>query len=429
MGSATALRSALRCATVVAVMLASCKDRPSSNDGTPDTTASPQANAMPAPLAEGEPRDTRRGVPLAASASASVVEGGVLPVSLRGDVPLAPDPLSRESSGYTLSATLRTGNLAPPLRMPELSTSGIEAARKKTELRLGIDLSTSRMRLALLGQGFVWPSETELRARSDRYGHVVMWPGGTSYRPLAPGAMRAFFGERRLDVGPISSAELSPKDEIGKRIGVRTRKVEVATRASQAIVEVGHLADLGEGGILLCRVLLDLMNAPPGTPLCGVDDLPMRAELRWTGSGSLLFEITGVLRRTDILASALAVPPPSAVFTSSVPPEEGVSPMLGLQDLAAFRTAPVDVPVSADVDPEGLYVENTTEQLRLLFIDGVPVVRVAPRARGLLRGLPRGRYTAQWRTFLGDAVDAAVPSVVPGRLRFGDAPPASANAQ
>src|SRR5690606_4793128 len=144
---------------------------------------------------------------------------------------------------------------------------GVEAARRKTELRIGVDMNASRLRLVLEGDGWVLPPETELRARADRYGHIIVWPGAAKYRPLPPGAMRALLGERRYDVAPIAQAAVRPSPEGGKRIGIKTRKVEVSTRAAKATFEIGKLESLGEGGSLLCRWLLDLMSAPPETAL------------------------------------------------------------------------------------------------------------------------------------------------------------------
>lgn len=355
-------------------------------------------------------------------------EGGPPPTPLRGDAPLPPDTLARDVTGYTFSAVLRPGELIGPPRASEVSASGIDAARKKTELRLAIDLGFSRMRMALLGHGFVLPPDSELRARSDRYGHVVVWDNGQAYRPVGPGALRALLGERRLDVAPITSAEVVTKDETGKRIGIRTRKVEVTTRAARSVWEIGRLTELGDGGVLLCRFLLDLMNAPPGTQVCGLDELPMRVELRWTGQGSLGFELTGVLKKNDLSPSGLLVPPANASFAASPLEANGVEPMLSAPELAAFRTGPVDVPApSAGGATEGLSVHNATDELRLVFVDGVSAAWIAPGAQAMLTGLQRGRYNVQVRTFLGDAVQTSMAQVVPGILQVGT--PADAGAK
>ena len=380
-----------------------------------DATASPQASAIPAPLANA-PTTTTSASPIATSP-----DSGPPPVPLRPDLPLPSDSASAQSIGYTFSAVLRPGDVVGPPRAPEVATAGIDAARKKAELRLAIDLAPSRMRVALLGPTWVLPPESEIRARSDRYGHVYVGGSGASYRPLAPGSLRALIGERRFDVAPITPADVASKDDTSKRIGVKTRIVEVSTRAAKASFEIGRLSDLGEGGVLLCRMLLDLMNAPPSTALCGESELPMRAELRWTGKGSITFEITGVLKKTDLAMTSLLVPPASATFMSTplAAPGAGVNPILSPPELAAFRTNAVDPPPSAVSHGDTLVVHNATDQLRLLHIDGVPIAWAAPGARDAVPGFLRGRYVAQWRTFLGESFETPVAQPIPGVAQIG----------
>ena len=393
------------------IALASCKTPLGSPEGTPDATASPQASAMPAPLAT--PTTTASAIIVATP------EGGPAPVSLRGDVALGPDTLARETVGYTLSAVIKLSDLSGPPRTFEVNSGGLEAARKKTELRLAIDLSPSRMRVALLGNGWVVAPDTELRARSDHYGHIVVWPGGLTYRPLAPGALRALLGERRFDVAPMTPADIVLKEDVGKRIGIRTRKVEVATRAAKATFEVGRLPELGEGGILLCRVLLDLMNAPPSSTVCGDGELPVRAELRWTARGSIGFELTGVLKKADMPTAALFVPPSGAAFSDSPLAAAGMQAMLSPADLAAFRIGPIELPPGPHVNGADLSVANSTDQLRVLHLDGIPIAWVAPGARDSVQGLHRGRYIVQWRTFLGESFEPPATQSVPGAVQIG----------
>jgi hypothetical protein len=378
------------------VLFAACND---ASKDTPDAAASPQASAIPAPLANAN----------ASAAAATATDAGPPLVPMRGDAPLAIDaPASTRELGYTLSGVIHLGDVAGPIRAPEVNVAGLDAARKKTELRFAIDLTSTRMRVGLAGSGFVLPAETEIRARNDRAGHVVVWPGGGTYRPLPPGALRALFAERRFDVAPLGSADVDATDETGKRIGVRTRKVEVATRAAKATFEVGRLADLGDGGVLLCRMLLDLMSAPPQSAVCSADELPMHAELRWTSRGSVVFDVTGVLKKTD--AGTILVPPSGATYSAAAPPVAGVARILDPHELAAFRNEVLGAPPPPP--GEGLAIANTSDLLRVFYIDGVPVAWAAPGARDLLP-LPRGHYIAQWRTFLGDSFEAPSTQSVP----------------
>jgi hypothetical protein len=385
----------------------------------PTKGESPQASAQPAPLT---------GATAPASASpVALLEGGPPPAPLRGDEPLPAESPTKEGVGYTLAAVFRQADLIGPPRANEVNQAGLEAARKATELKLAIDLSATHMRLTFLGRGFVVPPDTELRAKADRYGHVLVWPGGATYRPLAPGALRALLGERRLDVAPITNADVVQRDETGRRIGIRTHKVDVTTRAAQGSFEVGKLEGAGEGGVLLCRVLLDLMNAPPSTPLCALDELPVRAELKWTNRGSLVFELTGTLKKADMPLAPMLVPPPNASFAAAPLPVAGVSSMLTPAELGALRTQDVDVPPPPNgvaMTGDTLLVTNSTSELRVLYLDGVPAAWAAPSARGELHGLKRGKYVAQWRTFLGDAIEQPITQSVPGTAQVGAVPDA-----
>src|SRR5260370_39700098 len=129
-----------------------------------------------------------------------------------------------------MQALLRSGAGTGATRAPEVSASAIEGARRRTEARLAMDVSQARARFVLSG-GFVLPQGVELRARVDRYGHLVLWPGEEVYRVAEPGALRAPFGERRLDVAPLSLANVVSTGQGARRLDFRTRRVEVTTRA------------------------------------------------------------------------------------------------------------------------------------------------------------------------------------------------------
>jgi hypothetical protein len=294
---------------------------------------------------------------------------------------------------------------------------------------MAIDASQTRARFVLSG-GFVLPQGTELRARVDRYGHLVLWPGESTYRVAEPGALRALLGERRLDVAPLSPAIVRAGGDGPRRLNMNTRRVEVSTRAAKATLELSSLRDAGDGGVLVCRMLLDLMSASPSTEMCTTDDMPLHAELRWTTQGALAFDVTSIVRRADLLALDLATPPSSTTFEAGSPPALAGEALVSKVDLAALRSAPVDVaPASArDAQPPppetGLVVVNSSDELRVAWLDGVAVAWVAPGGREWLSSLVRGRYVLQWRTFLGDAWEPSRTISVPGSSDIGapDAP-------
>ncbi len=401
-------------------MLVDCRGAPFDPQ---DPAPSPQASAEPTPLAN---------VP-ATTANISD-DAGPPPEPLRSDRPLAADsphetarePAPKEVAhdakeliGYGLQAVLRTGEGPPPLKGPETNFAAIETARRKTETRMVIEASQTRASFVLSG-GFVLPQGTELRARADRYGHLVMWPGENTYRVAESGALRAIWGERRLDVAPLSQATVVPGAEGGRRLNMRTRRLEVSTRAARATFEIASVRDAGEGGVLICRFLLDLMNAPPSTAACAADEVPLHAELRWTTKGALTFDVASMVRRSDLSPQDLAAPPPGLAFETRPPAPIDGETLLTKGELAALRTAPVDVGPSAVRDaqpppPEtGLQVVNSSDELRVAWLDGVPVAWVAPGGGQWLPSLVRGRYVLQWRTFLGDAWEQPRTISVPG---------------
>jgi hypothetical protein len=136
--------------------------------------------------------------------------------------------------------------------------------------------------------------------------------------------------------------------------------------------------------------------------------------------GALSFEVTSIARRTDFPLQELAAPPPSATFVSGPPPTPPAETLVARAELASFRTAPVDVAAPgahgarAPAPESGLVLRNTSDELRVVWIDGVPVAWVAPGADESLTTLVRGHYTLQWRTFLGDAWTPPETAAVPG---------------
>jgi hypothetical protein len=388
------------------------------NDLLPDAGVSPQAKAEPAQL---------ENVAVTSNAQPLTPDAGPLPVSLRADEEAPPDTLAKDTSAWEIEAILRTAEIPPAFRGPETAIVAIDAAKRKTELRLTIDVTASRARIEIRGGGFTVPEGTELRARSDRYGHLLLLPHAREYRVAAPGSLRALLGERRIDVEPLMLASVTERGDGARRLGYRTRRVQVTNRAATAVFELARIADAGEGGLLLCRAFLDLMNAPPSTAACGLDEVPLHVEWRWATRGGLTFDAE-VLTRTDVAAGAIAAPPANLSFAPPTLPEIGVQVIVESAELAAFRTAPApDVPATqpdGSVPPAaGLVLTNATDELRFAWLDGAPIAWLAPGAKLALPSLLRGRYGFAWRTFLGDAYDAPITITTPvsQTARAGDA--------
>jgi hypothetical protein len=412
---------------VAPAALLACKGAPVDP---PDAATSPQASAEPAPLAN-VPGSTP-------TTGASGLDGGPPPEPLRSDreVPAdSPHETTRELgakepprdpkelAGYEMQVVIRAGEGPPAAKGPEVNGNAVDAARHKTEIHMAIDASQTRARF-VLSSGFVLPAGTELRARLDRYGHLLLMPGEDSYRVAEPGALRALLGERRLDVAPVSAVDVTATGEGARRLNLRTRRVDLATRAAKATLELAAFRNAGEGGGLVCRMLLDLMGGPPSASPCATDEVPLHAELRWTTQGALSFDVTAITPKADLAVQDLATPPSTASFVPMPPPMPPGETLLGKTDLAALRNGPIDVPAMAGdaqaPPPEsGLLLGNSTDALRIAWVDGVPVAWVAPGGRVALPSLVRGRYQLQWRTFLGDAWDPPLTVVAPGRSEIG----------
>ncbi|HSN97344.1 MAG TPA: hypothetical protein VLS89_03565, partial [Candidatus Nanopelagicales bacterium] len=89
-------------------------------------------------------------------------------------------------------------------------------------------------------------------------------------------------------------------------------------------------------------------------------------------------------------------------------------------EIAAFRSAPLELPPPPPGAPgEGFLAVNQTDTLQYLLLDGVPVAAVPPLSERYVIGPPRGRYGAQWRTFLGESIGELITIEMPARITIG----------
>ncbi len=428
---------------MLVLLAGACRAAPSSDP--PEPSASPQAKAEPAPIAS--PPTASPAVTPTGSASA----GSPLaprPQPMRPDEPVPVEAIARDAGHeptakdtprdvpavYTLSVALRSTDIAPPPKGLELSPSGLDAARRKSEPSLSVDLTPGHAR-AVLHEGFVLPEGTELRERSDRFGYVVLSPGGDSYRVGATGSLRAILGEGLFEVAPASQAAVVFRGEGVRRLGRATRHVEVTTRAAKGSFELGRVPELGDAGALLCRLLLDLMSTQPATPVCADGDVPLHVELKWSAppprgaggreriSGTSVFDVVSLVRRSDVPVAGFLTPPPNATFLATGEPARGAHLFLARADLAALHIGSEPAPPHPGEGAAAvLSLHNSTDELRYVWLDGIPLAWLAPGGRLDVSGVPHARATLQWRTFLGDAIDPAETVTLPATV---DALPAT----
>jgi hypothetical protein len=411
--------------------------------GTSDAGASPNAKILPAPLATEAPELADGGLPAddagawpGPADTAPRADGGAPlppappPETMRPGTPLAAEgvPYLRDAPGVTLDAVLRWRDVPAPPKAPEVSGDGLREAQKLTALALKIDLTDAgRMRAELASRAFPFPPRTEIRARSDHLGSLLLWPDGAEYRVVPPGALRPLLGERRVDVTPLSPGAVRLQGE-GRRLGFGARKVEITSSVATVRLEMGRVSESGEGGMVLCRVLVELGGVDPRTPLCQPGEVPLAASYAWQEGGGIGFEVTALTKRSDLPAANLLVPPPGASFVPAGLPsiEHGI--FLTREEIAAFRTAPITLPPSrAPGTPgEGFVAVDQADRAMILLLDGVPVVEVPAHGEQYVAGPVRGRYVAQWRSFLGEKVGPAQTVEMPARLVYGSAPDAGA---
>ncbi len=385
---------------LVSLIACSCKNESVRETSDAAQVQSPQASAEPAPIAN----------PLT-QAMNDARDSGPQPTPLRADVGIETESSGKDGVGYTISMVLRLPDAPAVTTGPTVNASAIDAIRKQNEPRFTIDLTPTRMRMQLTSLGFVLARDSEIRARLDRYGHVFLPPDLSTYRALAPGSLRALFGERRVDVAPLAPCEVTLQGDGARRLGQKTRKAEVQTRAGKGVFEIVKLPDLGDGGALLVRALLDLMNAQPQVSVVGTDELPVHAELHWATRGALLFDVTQITKRTDL---SIAVPPPGAAFAIGALQPIAGERRVEEKELGAIHTGPIDLgPQAASTTSGTLLLVNARDTPRFAWIDGAPVAWVAPEGRVELSPLPRGRYQLEWRTFFDDAGDAPRTLTVP----------------
>jgi hypothetical protein len=309
--------------------------------------------------------------------------------------------------------------------------AGIEAARKLTRRLWTIDITEhGRMRIAFDSVAFSVAKFTELRARFDRFGHILMWPAGDQYRVVPPGALRALLDERRVDVTPLMPERARAAPSPGPRFGFPTTRTILTTATGKLQLDQAHVVNVGIGGALLCRTLVELVSTEPSATACAQNLLPVRAEYTWPDGATVHFEVHTLNLRTDFPTGQVSVPPSSATFTATGLPPQASGIFLTREQLAAFRTRAIDSshprtdPEFRGAPGEGFLAANATDALRFLLLDGVAVAWVPPHERQYLIGTPRGRFQVQWRSFLGSFIGPVTTAEFPALLTLGEEPDA-----
>ena len=281
------------------------------------------------------------------------------------------------------------------------------------------------MRLVFNAASFPLTQYTELRARIDYYGHALVWPDGQVYRTIAPGALRALIDERRVDVTPLIAGRSSAGPKRGPRFGFPTAVSVLSTPFGKLTLEQARTPNASLGGQLLCRTLVELAAASPMASECETNSVPVHAEYAWPDGTTVSFNVSSLQIRSDFSQLQLAVPPAAAIFSNSGLPPVPSGIFLTREQVGALRTRALESSVERK-DPEaqgapgeGFVAVNDTDALRYVLLDGVPVAWVPAHGQQYVIGTVRGRYTVQWRSFLGTYIGELKVVEFPAKLKLG----------
>jgi hypothetical protein len=395
-----------------------CEQRKSEAPGVPSASEpSPNASVLPAPLAAGPSKPGARDAGHALPDSSSDAAAPEPPRALREDDVLSPESELRAAPGLLLEARFRWLDPPPP-RSPEGNNDALAKARDKTAFELSIELSSlGRMRLSFGSRAFPFPSGTELRARDERYGHILVWPDGAAYTPLPPGTLRAALAEARVDVTPLSEPSTVLAGS-GNLLGIATQKQRLETGIGRLELEQAVTPAAGSAGMLLCRTLVELLAVAPESSACRPEWVPLRAEYTWASGARFELEVTKLTKRPELAIEDLAVPPSGASTRRGDLPGPPFLALIEERELGDLHSRALPAPEKPDPNAPklGLIFQNRGDVPRYLLVDGVPVVWLRADAEWLVSGLKTGRYTLQARDFFG--ADTTPPKVVELPARF-----------
>lgn len=390
-----------------------------------DRTASPTASVNPEPL-DDDPREEEAVPKPVPSETKEGVAAPSPPEPLTADLPLPRDRLrGRDLAGIELSVSLRRAAVPAAPNAKEVATEALRELQAESIPRMTVQLVERGRMQVTLADGFLLQADSRLVARRERYGYALVWPSESRYRVVPPGALRALFGEGRLDVTQLSVGR-TEKLPPGERLGISLERHRLKTPIAEVDLELAEIPEAGLGAGLFCRLVVELAGASPAHPLCERQRVLLGAELRWTSvrgaaSAGLRLEVTALRRDEGLEPGPLTMPPSGARFASGLPRRRPGS-LLSADALETLRSGPTSPPESGPTLLPATEAVNTSDRLLTLFIDAIPVGLAAPWQTLRLDGLVPGRYVVHWRSFLGDTVGPTAEHWLPTRITNGPPP-------
>lgn len=350
-------------------------------------SASPQASAEPAPLAHP---------PASAAGFAARIDAGGVVVYLRPDAPVPADGLPTSSSGYGLDVVWAP---KPIVQRADGKGDARDAGSEIPTWR--VVLTPMRLKMEVAGPPSVLEDGTKLLARADAVGYALEHPKERGYHVVAPTVLRALIAERRFDASPVAFASVEDLGPGPKRLGLPTRRVRVTNGAGKVTIDIARVVDTGLGGALFCRALTDLLSAPAELATCDVDEIPLFAEFTFRGGAGLIHTVTTLVRRVDIRPEDDAMPSRGRGFLDAPLPPRRSGTLASRARLAEIAGSPSAPRANVELGVRGLRIDNVSDALTIVTVDGHDVGWVAAGGSIDIEELDRGEHVVGYRPFFG----------------------------
>jgi len=403
-------------------LLASCRSDDARN--TPKSVGVPGSLPAPPELPNDEATPSKANTMARDVDATRRSDGGLIaltPKNLREDTRLQADsPNPKDSLGVTLEAEWKSGDWPSLPNNSPIERERLTEIHARNKWLFRIDLAASgRMRLTLASRGFAFDKGTEIRARVDLLGHVLVWPDQMQYRILPPGAMRALFEEGHPDVGPTLATNAKTAGT-AHWLDWEVERTYVTNSLGHLTIDQTTAATAGIAGRLLCRWLMEFIEADPASSVCQNDLVPVRAQFSFTGGGKADFSVTQSTKKQEFTAVGIGVPPVGANQNTRDLPRASIGNNVLLAEHRSRTAPPHTVPVGTN--PSGLTAANHTLGLRVLIVDGVTAGWLLPGEERNISELLPGAYFVAWRDFLGNSVESPKSVTLPARVIVGTAP-------
>lgn len=382
------------------------------------TSASPNASILPVPLTtEFAPAGSASDAPTKglALSGAGYVKKEVARLAI-DDGTLRPEvQLPKELYAVVVEGAWRWKD-ASAQRQSDTNAEAFRHLQTKSELGWTLVASESgRAKIVIRGIADTLALGTEIRAREDRAGYVLLWPDFENYRAIPRGALRTSLAERRVDVAPLAAATLT-KLGGASRLGAPIRRVVLDGSLAKLTMGLAKALPIGSGGPLLCEMFLELAGIDPALSApCEQGEFPLDVSIDWARGGGAIFEATSVKHRQDIPHLEVVLLPTGPKEKNTELPVAGAGAFFSKKELEALRSQDAKVAVEPDAPGEGALLRNNSEDLLYVTAEGVPIAWVSPGAETQLVGLRKGEWAVGWRSRFGARNEPVKRLVVPGR--------------